>query len=71
MQAGRAFLIPALNAAAGEAQDGIAWPRLRISEPAKVFADCITVAGRPSPEAHLACPPDCYFFILQDRRGLR
>ena len=36
MQAGRAFLIPALNAAAGEAQDGIAWPRLRISEPAKV-----------------------------------
>ena len=52
MQAGRAFLIPALDAAAGEAQGGIAWPHLRTSEPAdaQVFADCITVAGGPSPK---------------------
>lgn len=73
MQAGRAFLIPSLDAAAGEAHGSIAGPRLRISEPAdaQAFADCITVAGGPSPEACLTCPPDCYFFILQDRRGLR
>ena len=64
--------MPSLDAAAGEAHGGIAWPRLRISEPAdaRVFADGTTVAGGPSPEARLACPPDCYFFILQDGRGL-
>lgn len=73
MQAGRAFLIPSLDAAVGEAHGGIAGPCLRISEPAdaQVFADYITAAGGPSPEARLACPPDCYFFILQDRRGPR